>query len=43
MDVAEQASFVRLPEGRSRCQLRLPPDVVEERGRDQQVGAKPWM
>jgi Protein of unknown function (DUF1015) len=43
MHVAEQPTFVRLPERRPGRELRDPADVVQQRGREQQVGAQPRM
>ncbi len=43
VDVTEQTAFVGLPEGRPLRQLARPPDVVEERGCEQEVGAQTGM
>src|SRR5207253_9330998 len=43
VDVAEQPTFGDLPKCRSRPELDGTADVVEERGRDKQVAAQPWM
>src|SRR5687767_15749610 len=41
VDMPEQAPLLRLPEGGAALQLADPPDVVQQSGDDQQVGAKP--
>ena len=43
VDVAEQPTLVGLPEGRAGGQLRDAADVVQQRRREQQVGAQPRM
>src|SRR5918911_3432658 len=43
MDVAEQATLLRLPEDGPAAELERPAHVVEERGGEEQVGAEPRM
>src|SRR5581483_12258185 len=43
VDMAEQAPFRALPEAGPRLQLDRPPDVVQQRRGDEQVGAEPRM
>ena len=42
MDMSQQASFGSRQEQRAAVELARPPGVVEERGREQEVGRRRW-
>jgi uncharacterized protein (DUF1015 family) len=43
VDVAEQPALLVRPERRAAAELADAPDVVQERGREQEIVAEPWM